>query len=145
MSHPQTRPRQASNQGPRPAAQGERQQEDYVYFDRSTTGFSAEAVPKAKAAQLKLEHFYKLAVDAAVERNTRHVSHVWGFHMLTRSSHPVYNFDGASNSHHQTCGTGTKARCRYLTIRREKATSIASARKERIYLLKIAKDSSWLG
>jgi protein-serine/threonine kinase len=44
---------------------------DYVYFDRTTTGFSDEAVPRAKAAQLKLEHYYKVAVDAAIERNTR--------------------------------------------------------------------------
>ena len=44
---------------------------DYVYFDRTTAGFSDEAVPRAKAAQLKLEHYYKVAVDAAIERNTR--------------------------------------------------------------------------
>jgi protein-serine/threonine kinase len=44
---------------------------DYVYFDRTTTGFSDEAVPRAKAAQLKLEHYYKEAVEAAIERNTR--------------------------------------------------------------------------
>ena len=44
---------------------------DYVYFDRSTAGFSDEAVPRAKTAQLKLEHFYKVAVDSAIERNTR--------------------------------------------------------------------------
>jgi len=44
---------------------------DYVYFDRTTTGFSDEAVPRAKAAQLKLEHYYKVAVDSAIERNTR--------------------------------------------------------------------------
>jgi len=46
---------------------------DYVYFDRTTAGFSDEAVPRAKAAQLKLEHYYKVAVDAAIERNTRRV------------------------------------------------------------------------
>lgn len=46
---------------------------DYVYFDRSTAGFSEEAVPKAKGAQLKLEHFYKVAVDSAIERNQRYV------------------------------------------------------------------------
>ncbi|EJD01242.1 AGC/NDR protein kinase [Fomitiporia mediterranea MF3/22] len=46
---------------------------DYVYFDRTTAGFSEEAVPKAKAAQLKLEHFYKVAVDSAIERNQRRV------------------------------------------------------------------------
>ncbi|GJJ07470.1 Serine/threonine-protein kinase [Clathrus columnatus] len=46
---------------------------DYVYFERTTANFSAEAVPKAKAAQVKLEHFYKVAVEAAIERNTRRV------------------------------------------------------------------------
>jgi hypothetical protein len=45
---------------------------DYVYFDRTTTGFSDDAVPRAKGAQLKLEHYYKVAVDAAIERNTRY-------------------------------------------------------------------------
>ena len=52
---------------------------DYVYFDRSTSGFSSDAVPRAKAAQLKLEHFYKLAVDAAVERNQRCVAKKMGW------------------------------------------------------------------
>ena len=47
---------------------------DYVYFDRTTAGFSDDAVPRAKAAQLKLEHYYKVAVDSAIERNTRCVS-----------------------------------------------------------------------
>ncbi|KAI0698588.1 AGC/NDR protein kinase [Cytidiella melzeri] len=46
---------------------------DYVYFERTTAGFSDDAIPRAKAAQLKLEHFYKVAVDAAIERNTRRV------------------------------------------------------------------------
>ncbi|KLO06908.1 AGC/NDR protein kinase [Schizopora paradoxa] len=46
---------------------------DYVYFDRTTAGFSEEAVPKAKGAQLKLEHFYKVAVESAIERNQRRV------------------------------------------------------------------------
>lgn len=44
---------------------------DYVYFERTTAGFSDDAVPRAKAAQLRLEHYYKVAVDAAIERNTR--------------------------------------------------------------------------
>ncbi|KAK0206587.1 kinase-like domain-containing protein [Desarmillaria ectypa] len=46
---------------------------DYVYFDRSTAGFSDEALPRAKGAQMKLEHYYKIVVDAAIERNTRRV------------------------------------------------------------------------
>ncbi|KAI0306986.1 hypothetical protein B0F90DRAFT_501196 [Multifurca ochricompacta] len=56
-------PKSSSSQPSKPA--------DYVYFDRITTGFSDDAVPRAKAAQLKLEHYYKVAVDAAIERNTR--------------------------------------------------------------------------
>ncbi|KDQ64527.1 hypothetical protein JAAARDRAFT_117772 [Jaapia argillacea MUCL 33604] len=46
---------------------------DYVYFDRTTSGFSEDAVQRAKGAQLKLEHYYKVAVEAAIERNTRRV------------------------------------------------------------------------
>ncbi|KAF9534302.1 kinase-like protein [Crepidotus variabilis] len=46
---------------------------DYVYFDRNLNGLSTEAMPRAKNAQVKLEHFYKVAVDAAIERNTRRV------------------------------------------------------------------------
>ncbi|KAF8621601.1 hypothetical protein AX15_007621 [Amanita polypyramis BW_CC] len=44
-----------------------------VSFDRSLSGFSEEALPRAKAAQMKLEHYYKVAVDAAVDRNQRRV------------------------------------------------------------------------
>ncbi|KAF8913926.1 kinase-like domain-containing protein [Gymnopilus junonius] len=46
---------------------------DYVHFDRSSSGFSEGAISKAKTAQLKLEHYYKVVVDAAIERNTRRV------------------------------------------------------------------------
>lgn len=50
---------------------------DYVYFERTTAGFSDDAVPRSKAAQLKLEHYYKVAVEAAIERNTRCVRLRW--------------------------------------------------------------------
>lgn len=46
---------------------------DYVYFDRTSSAFSEDALAKAKGAQLKLEHFYKVAVDSAIERNGRRV------------------------------------------------------------------------
>ncbi|KAK2466231.1 hypothetical protein APHAL10511_001873 [Amanita phalloides] len=46
---------------------------DYVYFDRSLAGFSDEALPRSKAAQMKLEHYYKVVVDAAVDRNQRRI------------------------------------------------------------------------
>lgn len=54
-----------------PASPNSNKPADYVYFERTTAGFSDDAIPRAKAAQLKLEHFYKVAVDAAIERNTR--------------------------------------------------------------------------
>ena len=46
---------------------------DYVYFERTTAGFSDDAVPRSKAAQPKLEHYYKVAVESAIERNQRYV------------------------------------------------------------------------
>ena len=55
------------------AASNNNKPADYVYFERTTAGFSEDALPRSKAAQLKLEHFYKVAVDAAIERNTRYV------------------------------------------------------------------------
>jgi protein-serine/threonine kinase len=45
-----------------------------VYFQRSTAEFSAEAVAKSTAAKLKLESYYKVAVDAAIERNARYLT-----------------------------------------------------------------------
>ncbi|KAJ7890776.1 kinase-like domain-containing protein [Mycena leptocephala] len=54
-----------------PAPSGSAKPTDYVYFDRSTAGFSDEILPRAKGAQMKLEHYYKVAVDSAIERNQR--------------------------------------------------------------------------
>ncbi|KZT24479.1 AGC/NDR protein kinase [Neolentinus lepideus HHB14362 ss-1] len=72
MQSPSTQPQpQAANgngQQPPPGKPA-----DYVYFDRTTAGFSEDAVQRAKAAQLKLQHYYKVAVDSAIERNTRRV------------------------------------------------------------------------
>lgn len=45
-----------------------------VYFDRNLSGFTEGAMTKAQSAQLKLEHYYKVAVDSAIERNTRYGS-----------------------------------------------------------------------
>ncbi|KAF5387404.1 hypothetical protein D9757_005759 [Collybiopsis confluens] len=47
--------------------------DDYVYFERSTNGFSSEAVARATAAKLKLVSYYKMAVDSAIERNARRI------------------------------------------------------------------------
>lgn len=47
------------------------QGEDYVYFDRTTAGFSSNAVARWTAAKLKLESYYKVTVNAAIERNAR--------------------------------------------------------------------------
>ncbi|CAG8706460.1 7714_t:CDS:2 [Acaulospora colombiana] len=71
----QGRPRQISNNsqpGSRPGAGGGGSGTSSPVGDRRQAQAGGnKAVPKAKAAQLKLEHFYKLAVEAAVERNTR--------------------------------------------------------------------------
>ncbi|EAU90471.2 AGC/NDR protein kinase [Coprinopsis cinerea okayama7 len=47
--------------------------DDYVYFERSTAKFSSDAVARATAAKLKLESYYKMAVDSAIERNARRI------------------------------------------------------------------------
>ncbi|KAF9454336.1 kinase-like protein [Macrolepiota fuliginosa MF-IS2] len=47
--------------------------DDYVYFERSTNDFSNDAVARSTAAKLKLESFYKVAVDSAIERNARRI------------------------------------------------------------------------
>jgi hypothetical protein len=70
MAHQQ--PSQGSVAGGGPANRGP----DYVLFDRSLNGFSEETLQRAKAAQLKFEHFYKAAVDLAIERNNRSEQHV---------------------------------------------------------------------
>jgi hypothetical protein len=52
--------------GPKPRG------EDYVYFERRAQDhFTSDAVARASAAKLKLESYYKLVVDAAIERNAR--------------------------------------------------------------------------
>ena len=50
---------------------------DYVVFQRMPQqAFSRAGLEKATAAKLKLEHYYKKAVDDVVERNARSVSAV---------------------------------------------------------------------
>ena len=47
---------------------------DYVVFERlPQQAFSRSSLEKATAAKLKLEHYYKKAVDDVVERNARWV------------------------------------------------------------------------
>lgn len=47
--------------------------DDYVYFERSTAGFSSDTIAKSTAAKLKLVSYYKVAVDSAIERNARRI------------------------------------------------------------------------
>ncbi|KAF8202169.1 AGC/NDR protein kinase [Pholiota molesta] len=47
--------------------------DDYVFFERSTADFSTDAVARSTAAKLKLESYYKVAVDSAIERNARRI------------------------------------------------------------------------
>jgi hypothetical protein len=70
----------SNSTGPRPQSgqilpiASERRDPDYVYFERTpSTVFSKDAIARATAAKMKLELFYKTAVESAVERNTRYV------------------------------------------------------------------------
>ena len=45
--------------------------DDYVYFERSNSSFTSDAVARSTAAKLKLVSYYKMAVDSAIERNAR--------------------------------------------------------------------------
>ncbi|PWN39594.1 kinase-like protein [Ceraceosorus guamensis] len=47
--------------------------DDYVYFERATQGMAKTTLDAATGAKLKLEHFYKVAVEQAIERSQRRV------------------------------------------------------------------------
>lgn len=46
---------------------------DYVYFERKPDLFSKATQENANSAKVRLEHYYKKAVEEVVERNTRFV------------------------------------------------------------------------
>lgn len=46
-------------------------QQDSNAFNRSTEGFPRSVLDRATAAKLRLEHYYKTALDQAFERNQR--------------------------------------------------------------------------
>jgi len=46
---------------------------EYVYFERTTAGFTSDAVARSTTAKLKLASYYKVAVDAAIARNARRI------------------------------------------------------------------------
>ena len=54
-----------------PGGDREEKPADYVYFERTTANFSKDTLAKATAAKLKLGNYYKVAVESAIERNTR--------------------------------------------------------------------------
>ncbi|KAE9397057.1 kinase-like protein [Gymnopus androsaceus JB14] len=58
---------------PENAAAQKSRPDDYVYFERSSSAFSSDAVARATAAKLKLVSYYKMAVDSAIERNARRI------------------------------------------------------------------------
>lgn len=69
------RSRPSSPTSPSHQANPKQQADDYVYFDRKPQDyFTSDAVARATAAKLKLESYYKVAVDAAIERNQRCVT-----------------------------------------------------------------------
>jgi len=73
VNNPRRSPQPPQQSQPTPTGSAPRGN-DYVYFERSTAGFSKDALPKATGAKMKLEHFYKIAVESAIERNKRCVA-----------------------------------------------------------------------
>ncbi|CAG8458765.1 9946_t:CDS:10 [Ambispora gerdemannii] len=45
--------------------------QDFAVFQRSTEGFPKGTLDRSTAAKLKLEHFYKITLEQAIERNQR--------------------------------------------------------------------------
>ncbi|KAF8892272.1 kinase-like domain-containing protein [Infundibulicybe gibba] len=64
---------QRLNQIPPEQGSSKSRPDDYVYFERSVADFTSDAVARATAAKLKLESYYKVAVDSAIERNARRI------------------------------------------------------------------------
>lgn len=58
---------------PTPTADHNDPQADYVFFERRLDGISKHTIEAATGAKLKLEHFYKVAVEQAIERTGRRV------------------------------------------------------------------------
>nr|GAT43594.1 AGC/NDR protein kinase [Mycena chlorophos] len=58
---------------PTPQRSQDSQDPDYVYFERSTSAFTSDAIARATAAKLKLTSYYKVAVEAAIARNARRI------------------------------------------------------------------------
>ncbi|KAE8248879.1 hypothetical protein A4X13_0g5435 [Tilletia indica] len=73
--HHQQQQQQQSQQvaAPGGGGGGEDKGPDYVYFERSTAGMSRNTLDAATGAKLKLEHWYKVAVEQAIERSNRRV------------------------------------------------------------------------
>jgi protein-serine/threonine kinase len=63
----------APGQSNRSSTQSNDKGADYVYFERSTQGMSKQTLDAATGAKLKLEHYYKIAVEQAIERSNRRV------------------------------------------------------------------------
>lgn len=105
---------------------------DYVYFERTTAGFSDDAVPRSKAAQLKLEHYYKVAVEAAIERNQRCAR------VLRMNAGIVINRSQAGRAREE-------ARRRYNDVRGTQAAPAATARQARVRILATAPDEAGSG
>jgi len=62
-----------NSQTNRSSTQSNEKGADYVYFERSTQGMSKTTLDAATGAKLKLEHYYKIAVEQAIERSNRRV------------------------------------------------------------------------
>lgn len=65
---------------------------DYVYFQRRPDELSDEARTRAAGAKVKMESYYKLALDTAIDLNVRSVSSLSGSRECPSLVHPVHLF-----------------------------------------------------
>lgn len=71
QQHHQPQPQQVTQQYQAPPPQ--KQENQYVYFERHPEWFSKQSQDRASAVKLTLEHFYKTAIEHAIERNQRRI------------------------------------------------------------------------
>ncbi|KAN0059669.1 Serine/threonine-protein kinase [Thecaphora frezii] len=73
QQHHQQQQQSGSGSGPTSPNPANEKPADYVYFERSTAGMQKSTIEAATGAKLKLEHFYKVFVEQAIERTHRRV------------------------------------------------------------------------
>lgn len=87
---------------------------------------------KAQSAQLKLEHYYKVAVDSAIERNTRY-----------GSMYPTYDATLSYILSLKACRAGKTFAVRESNVRRAQESSAATTWEKGVDVPSHEADKAW--